>query len=119
MVHRIHPLQQHASVQKSHPKPNSNVSFKDLLVDIEIVKISKHAKQRMIDRNIELTNQQWDKIGAKMKEAKQKGITDSLVLTDGAALLASTTNHTIITVLSREEASSKIFTNINGTILID
>ena len=47
------------------------------------------------------------------------GVTDSLVLTKEAALVVSAKNNTVITAMGRDEASSQIFTNINGTILID
>ncbi len=83
------------------------------------LKISKHAKQRMESRGIEITEAKWNIIQEKMLEAKQKGVHDSLVITEDAALVVSAKNATVITVLNREEAQSQIFTNINGTILID
>ncbi len=83
------------------------------------IQISKHAKIRMEQRGISISPQTWEEIGEKMKEAKSKGVKDSLVLLKDAALIVSATNKTVITALDREEASSQIFTNINGTILID
>ncbi|NEU29368.1 flagellar protein [bacterium LRH843] len=83
------------------------------------LKISKHAKQRMDMRGIEFSTEKWLAIQAKVIEAKQKGVSDSLVITREAALVISAKNDTVITVLNREEAQSQIFTNINGTILID
>ncbi|PEZ81367.1 hypothetical protein CN380_10640 [Bacillus sp. AFS017274] len=34
-------------------------------------------------------------------------------------LLVSTKNNKVITVMDRDEATSQIFTNINGTIILD
>ncbi|KHF39774.1 TIGR02530 family flagellar biosynthesis protein [Halalkalibacter okhensis] len=90
----------------------------ELLTETEL-KVSKHAKQRMDVRGIEFSEEKWLTIQEKVKEAKQKGITDSLVVTDHAALVVSAKNDTVITVMDREEAQSQIFTNINGTIIID
>lgn len=120
MSHRIQQLHQHYHVPpvKNLNKPTTN-NFKDVLNNIQEVKISKHAQQRLTERNIHIDQSQWQVIGAKMSEAKQKGVTDSLVVMDDAALLVSTENHTVVTAMGREEATSRVFTNINGTILIN
>ncbi len=81
--------------------------------------ISKHAKQRLEERNIEIDTEQWMKIQQGVARAKKKGIDDSLVITNEAALIVNATNNTVITAMNREEAKSHIFTNINGTILLD
>ncbi|RDI47453.1 TIGR02530 family flagellar biosynthesis protein [Falsibacillus pallidus] len=81
--------------------------------------ISKHAGQRLQMRGIEIPTNQWREINQKVQEAKQKGVTDSLVILPNAALIVSAKNKTVITAMTRQEAQSQIFTNINGTILID
>lgn len=121
MDHRIHQLQQHYTIQTPPVKKlnkNSSVNFKEVLSDLQHVKVSKHAKERLQERNIQINEKQWQTISKKVSEAKQKGVTDSLVVTNNAALLVSAKNNTVITAMNREEATSKIFTNINGTILI-
>lgn len=122
MDHRIHQVPtQHAL----HLPPKKNQiktvdhSFKDLLIKQQSLKISKHASERLNERNIQINENQWKMIETKMNEAKQKGITDSLVLMNQAALLVSTKNNTVVTAMNMEEATNKIFTNINGTILIN
>ena len=75
------------------------------------IKISKHAEQRI--------QQQWSQLEEKLAEAKQKGLNDSLVLMDQAALIVNAKNNTVITAMDRSEASSQIFTNINGAIILD
>lgn len=124
MDHRIHQLpQQHAlsfpAVKRSE-KSNQSANFKDLLAkEHQELKVSKHARERLNERNISINENQWNTIEQKMYEAKQKGITDSLVVMNEAALLVSTKNNTVVTALDRNEATSRIFTNINGTILIN
>ncbi|MFD1360343.1 TIGR02530 family flagellar biosynthesis protein [Lentibacillus salinarum] len=123
MDHRIQQLQQHHLMPQSTVKKpahhKSKINFKDVLANVQDVKISKHAERRLNERNITINESQWQTISEKMTEAKQKGVTDSLVLTDQAALLVSAKNNTVITAMNKAEAASKIFTNINGTILID
>jgi len=123
MDHRIHQVPQYALQypKLSNPKQQSqSTSFKDLLIEQQqSLKISKHASQRLTERNIHINAQQWELIEEKLYEAKQKGITDSLVVMDHAALLVNATNNTVVTAMDRQEATSRIFTNIDGTILIN
>lgn len=104
--------------KKSQSPKQSTVSFKDVLQEQNQLKISKHATERMHERNISINDKQWELIQDKMQEAKDKGVTDSLVVLNDATLVVSTSNNTVVTAMDRHEFSSKIFTNINGTILI-
>lgn len=81
--------------------------------------VSKHAQLRLKERAIQIDPNQWGQMEEKVREAKKMGITDSLVLLKDAAFIVSAKNNTVITAMNREEASSHIFTNINGTIVLD
>lgn len=81
--------------------------------------VSKHAQERLNQRNIQITPDNWAKIEQKVSEAKKMGVQDSLVLLPNAALIVSAKNQTVITALGRDEASSQIFTNIDGTIVLE
>ncbi len=110
----IPPKKQVAASSKSERQ-----SFRDALAEAgQVLKISKHAQQRLQERNIHINDEQWAVIGKKIVEAKQKGVRDSLVITDEAALIVSAVNQTVITAMHREEAQSQLFTNINGAIII-
>lgn|SRR5690625_179183 len=116
----IHPLQ-HPLLTKQVPpqrQAEGKLKFDEVLADAQDVKISKHAKARMENRNIHIDETTWSKLCDKMIEAKQKGITDAVVVTDDASFVVSTKNNTIITALSQEETTDQIFTNINGTIIL-
>lgn len=127
MDHRIHHLKQHPlainQTQKKAKVHSNGVSFKDHLnnsfTKSENLVISKHAQKRLTERQIVIDDKTWSKIETRLQEAKQKGVMDSLVVTSEAALLVSAKNNTVITAMNRDEASSQIFTNINGTILMD
>ena len=75
--------------------------------------------RRLEQRDIHINEVRWEQIGEKVQEAKEKGVKESLVLLNDAALIVSVKNNTVITAMNREEASHQIFTNINGTILMD
>lgn len=113
-----HKVNHVAPKQAAEPK----TKFKELLNkshQTQMPHLTKHASERLAQRNIQFTNDQWQMIHDKMQEAKGKGLKDSLVLTKNAALIVNVNNNTVITALGRNEAASHIFTNINGTILID
>lgn len=101
-------------------KSNDAKTFIDYLQDATSaqLKISKHASERMQERNIEISNEDWQLVTNKVIEAKQKGIQQPLILLDQAALIVSAKNGTVITALDRQEAKSQIFTNIDGTIVL-
>lgn len=81
--------------------------------------MSKHAKERLAQRGIEISQERWTKIEDKVRQAKAKGVNDSLVLLKDAALIVSAKNNTVITAMGRQEAVDQIFTNINGTIVLE
>ncbi|UCZ51720.1 flagellar protein [Bacillus shivajii] len=128
MANKIMPHHLQQALPKPGLKPTTKqskpaVSFQSVLNNsIEKgteLKISKHAEKRLQDRGIHIQPEMWEEIHSKVKEAKQKGVNDSLVVTGDAALVVSAKNETVITAMDREEASSQLFTNINGAILID
>lgn len=105
---------------KKNPEPKqTQTDFGRILQDANNLRVSKHAKDRMSERNITLNDNTWNTISEKVDDARKKGVTDSLVLTSDAALLVSAKNNTVITAMDRNEASSKLFTNINGAIVIN
>jgi|SRR5690625_3017679 len=120
MVQRIHQFQPHLPTPLTkQSKQQNQVNFKDILSKQQGIKVSKHAKQRLQERNIHINEQQWKKIEQKVNEARMKGVKDSLVIMNNSTLLVSAKNNTVITAMNKQEATSKIFTNIDGTILLD
>lgn len=104
------------------PATSPKQSFLEQLNDAiqtQPLKISKHASERLRDRNIHITDAEWAHVTEKVNEARQKGIKDSLVLMDKAALIISAKNATVITAMDRMEAKNQLFTNIDGTIVLN
>ncbi|MDY0396370.1 TIGR02530 family flagellar biosynthesis protein [Virgibacillus halophilus] len=113
-----HPLEQLPKKQANKNKA-VETSFQEILQQQQDLKLSKHALQRLQEREIQIDQDSWRKISDKVREAKEKGITDSLVITGQAALLVSAKNNTVVTAMGIQEANSRIFTNINGTIIMN
>ena len=104
----------------------SDVSFEDVLrqkqnesvMESSGLKFSKHAASRLNDRNIALTDSQNIRLENGVKQASEKGITESLVLVDSLAFIVNVPNKTVVTALDQTEANSNIFTNIDGAVII-
>ena len=121
MVRPIQPIAPLITKEQPIQKTGTNKRascFKDILKHQQSLTISKHAAERMKERNIQFNSQEWQSIQEKVIEAKQKGVTDALVVIEGSAMVVSVKNNTIITALNQAEADHKVFTNINGTILL-
>lgn len=80
------------------------------------LKFSKHANERLQNRNIELSEKQLEKLSEGTKKAQEKGISESLVMVDNIAFIVNVKNSTVITAL--DEGEDKIFTNIDGAVIM-
>ncbi|MFA9558080.1 TIGR02530 family flagellar biosynthesis protein [Evansella sp. AB-rgal1] len=128
MSNQISPYHLQKPFIKTLPKkqtlhsPMTNGTFQAILdgsMKGNELKLSKHAEKRLHDRGITISPEVWNKINVKVIEAQKKGVDDSLVLTNNAALVVNAKNKTVITAMDRNEAQAQLFTNISGAILID
>lgn len=84
----------------------------------EELKFSKHADKRLADRNISLTQEQLQRLQEGAEAAGAKGIRESLVLMDDLAFIVNIKNNTVITAMSKHDENEKIFTNIDGAVMV-
>ena len=105
-------------------KTSDGKSFADIYKSaqkIEIprngVKFSKHAANRLSDRNIELSEGQINRLNSGTKQASQKGINESLVLVDDMAFIVNVKNNTVITAMDKNSSDDNVFTNIDGAVI--
>ena len=81
------------------------------------VKFSKHAVNRLNDRNITLSQDQMIRLNQGKREAGEKGIHDSLILVDQLAFIVNVPNNTVVTAMDQTENKSNVFTNIDGAVI--
>ena len=109
----------------SNSKTPQGMSFEEILhkqqtqeIAPKELKFSKHASNRLNDRNIELTNEQLERLHDGTKKAGEKGIRESLVLVDQLAFIVNVKNNTVITAMDQTETDENIFTNIDGAVIM-
>ncbi|NLL00934.1 MAG: flagellar protein [Clostridiales bacterium] len=106
---------------KAIQKPVAGIPFHEILREKRAdlgseLKFSKHANERLANRNIDLTDDQYRRLENGAKKAYEKGIKESLVMVDNLAFIVNIKNNTVITAVN--EGEEKIFTNIDGAVII-
>lgn len=112
----------HSPVKSTGKNIPTEFSFQDILSqktaeDTEL-KFSKHASNRLHDRNIELTKEQLERLNEGATKAGEKGIRESLVIVDKLAFIVNVPNNTVVTAMEQTETNENIFTNIDGAVII-
>ena len=95
-----------------------NQKMADELPKTEELKFSKHASNRLLDRNISLTDNQVQRLNEGARRALDKGISESLVLVDDLAFIVNVRNSTVITAMDQTQANENVFTNIDGAVIM-
>lgn len=85
--------------------------------DVSDVKFSKHANQRLESRNINLSEDQMQRLNEGVSQARNKSINESLVMMDNLAFIVNIKNNTVVTALERDE-DNNVFTNIDGAVIV-
>ncbi len=104
-------------------KEAENVSFEEILKRKQDVsgayelKFSKHAAMRLEDRNINLSQNQSERLEAGVQKASEKGIQESLVMVDSLAFIVNVPNKTVVTAMDQGESDKNVFTNIDGAVI--
>lgn len=82
------------------------------------LRFSKHAANRLQDRNIDLTEGQLKRLAEGTNKAGAKGIKESLVLVDDLAFIVNIKNNMVITAMNQGETENHFFTNIDGAVIM-
>jgi len=114
-----------AKTNSTSLKTENGLSFQDVLFGkldevqkSSELKFSKHASNRLMDRGIELTTDQMNRLSEGANRAGEKGIKDSLVMVDNLAFIVNVPNQTVITAMDQTRADENIFTNIDGAVIV-
>ena len=81
------------------------------------VEFSKHAIDRLSERNIDLySDNTLERLNRAVELAEKKGSNDALVIVDSNAFLVSVKNNKVITTMSTGDMQGNVFTNIDSTV---
>ena len=105
--------------QKNAPHITGGTSFEEMLAlkrdAVQEIKFSKHASERLDDRDITITDEQMKRLTDGVKQAGSKGINESLVMVDDIAFIVNVKNNTVVTAVTGDD--TKVFSNIDGAVI--
>ena len=111
-----------SSKSTTQTKKAEGLSFQEILqkqtAGSTEIRFSKHAANRLADRNIELTDNQMERLNEGAVKAGEKGIKESLVIVDQLAFIVNIPNSTVVTAMNQTDTSENVFTNIDGAVII-
>lgn len=99
---------------------NNGKSFNEILNSkISLgLNFSKHAISRIDQRGIDVSAEKMERLNKGMELARDKGLSDVLVMVDKTAFIVNAKSSTIITTVGAEDTVGNVFTNIEGTVVI-
>lgn len=109
-------------IQKQQPPTDPANSFQNILkqrlAQNSDLTFSKHAVNRVIERNVDISESSMARLNEGVKMAQEKGLNDTLILVDATAYIVNAKNGTVITTVSNDDIKGNVFTNIEGTVIM-
>ena len=103
-------------------QPQTGTSFREVLEQeaqkTTELSFSRHAAGRVAQRGIEISRTGMERLEEGLRMAREKGLNDTLILMDGSAFIVSAQNGTVITAMPSQELNGRVFTNIDGTVIL-
>ncbi len=85
--------------------------------ELQQLKFSRHAQERLTARNITLNEADLSQLQQAVDRAGEKGAQDSLVLLRDLAFIVSVRNRTVVTAVDAEHLKDNVFTNIDSAVI--
>lgn len=130
MIQEISPLQRAQAVLASQNyaqtqttgQPGQGSDFGALLQqkldEGKGIAFSKHARERVEQRGLEVTTSLLDRLADSVQRAQAKGAQTILALDGGQAFIINVPTSRVITAMDQNEMKENIFTNIDGAVIL-
>lgn len=114
----IQPSRQRNIKSTNINQKNFNQVLENINKNNENIKFSKHATERLINRNMNISSGEMERLENAFDQAKSKDVKDALIIMDNKAFIVNVNSKTIITTVSKEQLKDNVFTNIDGAVII-
>ena len=105
-------------VSSKAEKKNVTETFSNELAKATRINFSKHAKERLFSRGIELSDVKMNQLSQAIEKAEGKGSRETLILDDSAAYVVSIPTRTVITAFGRDSLREGVVTSIDSAIIL-
>ncbi len=110
-------------VQASSPSLTSNknvaseIGFSELLKAANQLTFSTHAQKRLDKRDIQLGENDMERLNAAVNKAESKGAKESLILMDQLAFIVNVPDRKVVTTINMNQRSEGVFTQIDSVVI--
>ena len=95
------------------------LSFREALERrLNTVSFSKHANQRAVERNIQVTEIDLQRLGDACEQAREKGVKDALIMMNNSAFIVNAPSRIVVTVIDKNDMQNNVITNIDGAVFL-
>lgn len=82
------------------------------------LQFSKHARERALQRGIQLTDDLRSSLENAVDKARAKGARDVAVIDAKQVFIVNIPNNTVVTAISEPELQDSVFTNIDSAVIL-
>lgn len=118
---RISEITNKNTVSKTKKSDNPVQSFEKILqqqINSKEVSFSKHAKLRIEQRDMNLSQEHIEKLNSAVNKADSKGVKDTLILMDQMAFIVNVPNKLVVTAMNGADIKENVFTQIDGAVIV-
>ena len=105
------------SLPPAQPRTPDRLAFDSILAGADVT-VSRHARERLDRRDIQVGAQQARRLAAAIDRAAAKGSRTSLVLLNELALLVRIPERVVVTAMSPEAMRDGVVTQIDSAVVI-
>lgn len=115
---QVNPVQVKQQAAESKKRTTFGQMLQEKMEQTQSLQFSKHSKERMEQRGIEMTPELLQQMNTAASQAKSKGAKDVVMIGSQAAFIVSIPNNTVITAMNGNEMKNNIFTKIDSAVLL-
>lgn len=110
-----------ASVSRpsGNTRPVNAPSFADTLAQTQEVRFSNHAQKRLESRDIQLSEENVNRLSDAIDKAEKRGGKNSLVLVDDLAFIVNVRDRMVVTAMNAGQRGEGVFTQIDSVVFAD
>ena len=99
-------------------QPSFQTLLEERIREESTVAFYKHAMERVVERNVDVSPGQLERLNEGVRLAEEKGLRSPLILMDTTAFVVNVPNNKVVTVVNDGSLKGTVFTNIDGTVMI-
>lgn len=100
-------------------KPAGGADFAKTLAEVQGIRFSNHAQQRLQSREIQLTDDGVHRLSNAVEKAEKRGGKSSLVLMDDLAFIVNVRERLVVTAMETAARGEGVFTQIDTVVFAD